>query len=123
LKDNRNNNKGDYILEAIGMKKHYGGVYALDNVDLHLKHNEIIGIVGDNGAGKSTLIKMISGVLPMDDGEIYFEGKKVKINSPKDAYNLGIETVYQDLNLIDLHNVAFNVFLGRETSEKGPLRF
>lgn len=123
MKDNGNNKKGDYILEAIGIKKRYGGVYALDNVDLHLKHNEIVGIVGDNGAGKSTLIKIISGVLPMDDGEIRFEGKKVKINSPKDAYNLGIETVYQDLNLIDLHNATFNVFLGRETAVKGPLRF
>ena len=56
-------NKNDYILEALNISKHFGGVYALDNVDLHLKRNEILGLVGDNGAGKSTLIKIISGVL------------------------------------------------------------
>lgn len=107
-------NKNEYILEAIGIKKHFGGVYALDNVDLKLKHNEILGIVGDNGAGKSTLIKIISGALKRDEGEIYFEGEKVRINRPKDAYELGIETVYQNLNLVDLQSPIANVFLGRE---------
>jgi fructose transport system ATP-binding protein len=114
------NNK--YILEAIGIKKHFGGVYALDNVDLQLKHNEILGIVGDNGAGKSTLIKIISGALKSDKGEIYFEGKKVRINNPKDAHNLGIETVYQNLGLVDLQNPAANVFLGREVCYCGILK-
>lgn len=123
MEDQGNNKKGEYILEAIGIKKHFGGVYAIDNVDLRLKYNEILGIVGDNGAGKSTLIKIISGFLPMDDGEIYFEGEKVNINDPKDAFNLGIETVYQDLNLINIQNVIFNVFLGREINVRGPLRF
>lgn len=104
----------EYILEAIGIKKHFGGVYALDNVDLHLKHNEILGLVGDNGAGKSTLIKIISGILKKDEGEIYFDGKKVNINNPKNARTLGIETVYQNLNLVDIKNIPFNIFLGRE---------
>ncbi|MHB8278531.1 MAG: ATP-binding cassette domain-containing protein [Candidatus Humimicrobiaceae bacterium] len=123
MEDKGNNKKGEYILEAIGLKKHFGGVYALDNVDLRLKYNEILGVVGDNGAGKSTLIKIISGFLTMNEGEIYFEGKKVNINNPKDAYNLGIETVYQDLNLIDIQNAVFNVFLGREINVRSPLRF
>ncbi len=101
----------EYILEATGIKKHFGGVYALDNVDLHLKHNEILGIVGDNGAGKSTLIQIISGVIKKDEGEIYFDGNKVNIDSAKDARNLGIETVYQNLNLIDNQNPSFNIDL------------
>ncbi len=115
-------NKDDYILEALGISKHFGGVYALDNVDLQLKHNEILGLVGDNGAGKSTLIKIISGILKQDSGDIYFKGEKVNIENPKDASELGIETVYQDLSLVDPRNVPFNIFLGREIKYKGPLR-
>ena len=113
----------EYILEAIGIKKHFGGVYALANVDLQLKHNEILGIVGDNGAGKSTLIKIISGILKKDEGEIYFEGNKVNIDKPRDARALGIETVYQDLKLVDLQNPAFNIFLGREVCYGGILKY
>ena len=113
----------EYILEANGIKKHFGGVYALDDVDLHLKHNEILGIVGDNGAGKSTLIKIISGILKKDEGEIYFDGNKVNIDNPKDARNLGIETVYQDLSLVDLQNPSFNIFLGREVFYSGILKY
>lgn len=113
----------EYIFEANGIKKHFGGVYALDDVDLHLKHNEILGIVGDNGAGKSTLIKIISGVLKKDEGEMYFEGNKVNIDNAKDARDLGIETVYQNLNLIDNQNPSFNIFLGRELSYGGILKY
>jgi fructose transport system ATP-binding protein len=113
----------EYVLEANGIKKHFGGVYALDDVDLHLKHNEILGIVGDNGAGKSTLIKIISGILKKDEGEIYFDGNKVNIDNPKDARNLGIETVYQDLSLVDLQNPSFNIFLGREVFYGGILKY
>jgi|AntAceMinimDraft_17_1070374.scaffolds.fasta_scaffold04675_6 ABC-type sugar transport system ATPase subunit len=113
----------EYILEINGIKKHFGGVYALDDVELHLKHNEILGIVGDNGAGKSTLIKIISGALKKDEGEIYFEGNKVNISDPKDARNLGIETVYQDLNLVDIQNPSFNIFLGREVCYGGILKY
>ena len=111
----------EYILEVSGIKKHFGGVYALDDVDLQLKHDEILGIVGDNGAGKSTLIKIISGALKRDEGEIYCEGKKVKIDNPKDAHSLGIETVYQNLSLVDLQNPSVNVFLGREVCYGGIL--
>lgn len=116
-------NKSKYILEARGISKHFGGVYALDSVDLTLKHNEVLGLVGDNGAGKSTLIKVISGVIKKDKGDIYFDGEKVNIKNPRDAYDLGIETVYQNLNLVDLQNVVFNIFLGREMKSKGLLKF
>ena len=112
----------EYILEANGIKKHFGGVYALDDVELHLKYNEILGIVGDNGAGKSTLIKIISGALKKDEGEIYFEGDKVNICNPRDARNLGVETVYQNLSLVDSQNPPFNVFLGREVCYGGILK-
>ncbi len=115
--------KNEYILEAVGIRKHFGGVYAVDNVDLRLKHNEILGLVGDNGAGKSTLIKIISGILKKDEGEIYVDGQKVDIDNPNDANNLGIETVYQDLNLIDNQNVPFNIFLGREIIYGGLLKY
>ena len=123
INNSKKNNNNEYILEAIGIKKHFGGVYALDNVDLRLKYNEILGIVGDNGAGKSTLIKIISGVLKRDEGDIYFEGKKIDIDKPKDASKLGIETVYQDLSLVDLQNVPFNIFLGRENTYGGLLKY
>lgn len=112
---------GEYILEAVGISKHFGGVVALNNVDLRLKHGEILGLVGDNGAGKSTLVKIISGILRKDEGDIYIEGKKVSIEEPKDAEDLGIETVYQDLCLVDYQNVPFNIFLGREIKYKGLL--
>jgi len=113
----------EYILEAIGITKHFGGVYALDNVDLNLRRGEILGLVGDNGAGKSTLIKIISGILRKDGGEIYFEGKKVNINNPVDSQRLGIETVYQDLSLVNNQNAPFNIFLGRELIYGGVIKY
>src|SRR4030042_1670442 len=113
----------EYILEAIGITKHFGGVYALDNVDLNLRHGEILGLVGDNGAGKSTLIKIISGILRKDGGDIYFEGKKENINNPVDSQRLGIETVYQDLSLVNNQNAPFNIFLGRELTYGGVIKY
>lgn len=109
------------ILQIKGISKHFGGIVALNNVDMELMEGEILGIVGDNGAGKSTLIKIISGVYQKDSGEIYFKGKKVEINDPKDAIALGIETVYQDLALVDTLDLPANMFLGREMRYKGLL--
>ncbi|MCL5071105.1 MAG: ATP-binding cassette domain-containing protein [Actinobacteria bacterium] len=107
--------KNEYILEVRNICKNFGGVRALDNVNLKVKKGEVLAIVGDNGAGKSTLIKIISGVIQKDSGEIVFEDKKAEINSPVDAKKLGIETVYQDLALIDIFNIPLNIFLGRES--------
>ena len=104
----------EYILEVKNITKKYGGVMALDNVSLSVKKGEVLAIVGDNGAGKSTLIKIISGVIPKDSGEIFYKGKKVEINSPLDARKLGMETVYQDLALIDIFNIPLNIFISRE---------
>src|SRR5690554_4320045 len=94
--------------------KHFGTVTALKNVNFNVQNNEIVGLVGDNGAGKSTLIKILTGVFPPDKGEILFEGKKINLSSPKIARDLGIETVHQNLALIDLMSIARNFFLGRE---------
>jgi fructose transport system ATP-binding protein len=113
--------KDEYILQVRGISKHFGGVVALKNVDLELRKGEILAIVGDNGAGKSTLIKILTGVYQKDSGEIYFDGKKVKIENPLDAKNLGIETVYQDLALVDQLDVPSNIFLGRWIRRKDIL--
>ncbi len=114
-------NSGNYpILEMRGIYKYFGGVHALENVDFELYPQEIVALVGDNGAGKSTLIKIISGVYTADRGEIYLEGKRIQIQSPSDARALGIETVYQELALVETRDVAANFFLGREPT-KGRL--
>ncbi|NQV00479.1 MAG: sugar ABC transporter ATP-binding protein [Parcubacteria group bacterium] len=104
----------EVILETIVLEKHFGGIKAVDKVDLKLYRNEILGIVGDNGAGKSSLIKTITGVYRKDGGEIFVSGKKVEIHNTRDAKELGIETVYQDKGLIQILDATSNLFLGRE---------
>jgi D-xylose transport system ATP-binding protein len=105
-----------------GIVKRYGGVRALDGADLALRPREIHALVGDNAAGKSTLIKVLSGAVPMDSGEILFEGRAVHVRGPRDAKALGIETVYQDLALADNLDVSANIFLGRELVRGGVAR-
>ena len=102
------------VLEARGIAKHYGGVVALDGVDLTLHEGEVLAIVGDNGAGKSTLVKAITGAIPRTGGTIRFDGREVQIDSPTDAKEAGIETVYQDLALVNEISITKNLFLGRE---------
>ena len=102
------------ILKMIGISKKFGSVQALHQVNFELYPNEILGLLGDNGAGKSTLIKIISGVYPPDEGQIFIEGKEVRILDPAHAKVLGIETVYQDLALATKMNISENIFLGRE---------
>jgi ABC-type sugar transport system ATPase subunit len=109
----------EYLAELRNISKHFGGVKALDRVNFKIAHNEIVGLVGDNGAGKSTLIKILSGVYPSDEGDIYFNGENVEINNPKDAKELGIETVYQDLALAPNIGAYQNMFLGREIHKAG----
>ena len=109
------------ILEVRNIKKRFGGVEALKGVSFQLEEGEILGIVGDNGAGKSTLIKIIAGVHEKDEGEILVYGRPVSIREPKDAKQLGIETVYQDLALVDELDIPANIFLGREETFLGRL--
>src|SRR5215470_15070753 len=105
---------GEPRLRMRGISKSFGAVRALYKTDFEVYAGEVVGLVGDNGAGKSTLIKVISGVGPADEGEIFLEGRKVSIPNPQAANNLGIETVYQDLALCDNLDVVANLFLGRE---------
>lgn len=92
----------------------FGGIRAVDHVSLDLYPGEVVGLLGHNGAGKSTLIKILSGAYQMDSGEILINGKHAEINSPRDARNHNIETIYQTLALADNLDAASNLFLGRE---------
>ena len=103
-----------YLLATKGLSKYYGGLCALDQVSLGVKHGEILALVGDNGAGKSTLIKALSGALQPDRGEVLMEGEPILLKTPRDATERGIEAVHQSLGLVDELDVPQNVFLGRE---------
>jgi simple sugar transport system ATP-binding protein len=101
------------------INKFFGRVQALNDVTLSVRRNEIVGLLGDNGAGKSTLIKILSGALRADSGDIYIDGSKVDIRNTTDAIAQGIETIYQDSALVTQLSIARNLFLGREPV-KGP---
>jgi len=109
----------NYIIQARNITKYFGSVVALENVDFELKDGEILGLVGDNGAGKSTLIKILSGAELPTGGTLEVFSKPVNIRNPRDAFELGIETIYQDLALFDNLDFAQNIFAGREYKSKG----
>ena len=102
------------LLRLVGVGKNFGPVRALTDINLDVPVGQVTALVGDNGAGKSTLIKTIAGIWTQDSGEILWEGKPVRLHSPKDASALGIATVYQDLALADNLDIVQNMFLGRE---------
>ena len=105
------------------IEKHFGNVIALAGVSFDVMAGECHCLLGDNGAGKSTFIKIMSGVHQPTKGEMFVEGERVTINSPRDAMNLGIATVYQDLAMIPLMSVTRNFFMGREpTRGWGPMK-
>ena len=106
------------LLELRGISKSFGSVQALTDVDFEVREGEVMALVGDNGAGKSTLIKCVAGIHPMDEGQIFFDGNPVSIHGPRDAANLGIEVVYQDLALCDNLDVVQNMYLGREARSR-----
>ena len=97
------------VLEAINLTKRYGRVVALDRADFELYPSEILAVIGDNGAGKSTLIKALSGAVIPDSGVIRLDGEQINFNSPIDARNKGIETVYQNLALSPALSIADNI--------------
>jgi D-xylose transport system ATP-binding protein len=107
------------LLELKGISKRFGAVQALSQVDFEASAGEVVALVGDNGAGKSTLIKTLSGILPIDEGQVFFEGRPVKLEGPQSASALGIATVYQDLALCDNLDVVGNLFLGQEVRAGG----
>ena len=109
------------IIELIEIQKSFGPVEVLKGVNFQARAGEITALVGDNGAGKSTLIKGLAGIQPYDSGEIRFDGSRVDIHSPRQAADLGIEVVYQDLALCDNLDIVQNMFLGREEVRKVSL--
>jgi ABC-type sugar transport system ATPase subunit len=108
-------------LEVRGLTKAFGSVHALRGVSFVLRRGEVLGLLGDNGAGKSTLVKCISGVLRPDEGAILVDGDEVQINGAQRARELGIETVYQDLALVNTLDVSANLFLNREAPSRNRL--
>ncbi len=108
----------DLLLDVVNISKSFGTIMALDRVNFSVRRQEVVGLLGDNGAGKSTLVKTISGFHRPDEGEIYVEGRRAIISSPADSRKLGIETIYQDLALVDDLSVYRNIFLARELRRK-----
>jgi simple sugar transport system ATP-binding protein len=106
------------IIAVRHLHKWYSGVHALKGVSLDVPRGQALGLVGDNGAGKSTLIQILSGLHRPDEGEVMVEGRQVQIRNPRDAMELGIETIYQYNSMVPIMSIARNMFIGRE-----PLRF
>lgn len=106
--------ENDYIIQANNIHKSFGGLHALTDVSLDIRCGEIVGLVGDNAAGKSTLMKILTGTYQADEGRIFFEGEEVFITNPRVSKQLGIEMIYQDLELCQNLDVPANLFLGRE---------
>jgi D-xylose transport system ATP-binding protein len=109
------------LLSLRGVSKRFGPVQALTRVDLDIPPGKVTALIGDNGAGKSSLIKTISGLWAPDDGEIRWNGKPVHLSGPRDAEELGIKTIYQDLALCDNLDIVQNMFLGHEPVVHGLL--
>ncbi len=106
------------IIKVQNLHKWYSGVHALKGISLDFQANEAVGLIGDNGAGKSTLINILSGAQTADEGEIIVEGKAVRISNPRDAMDLGVETIYQYNSMVPTMSIARNLFIGRE-----PLKY
>lgn len=106
------------LLEVLNVEKRFSGVHALRGVDLSIAAGEVVAVVGENGAGKSTLMKILAGVQQPDLGQIKVDGRAATIDSCREAMDLGIVLIHQELNLADNLDIASNIFLGRE-----PLRF
>ena len=108
----------EVLLEVRNLSKNFGAVQALADLSMKVSAGEVVALAGDNGAGKTTLIKAISGVYKPSGGEILLRGEPVHFNSPQEAREKGIETIYQDLALADNLSIGANIFLGREPMRK-----
>ena len=101
------------ILKVDHVSKSFPGTLALDDVSVEFQSGKVNALIGKNGSGKSTLVKIINGVQPPTKGEIYLDDQKLEFADPKDAFDKGISTVYQELSLVMGMTVAENIFLGR----------
>jgi simple sugar transport system ATP-binding protein len=115
------------LLEMRNISKYFGGLCAVSRVDFSVGRGEVVGLVGDNAAGKSTLMKILAGAYSPSEGEMYFEGVRVRFRDPQDARGAGIEMLFQDLALVPELDVAENLFLGKEVFKtlfgKVPVKF
>ena len=109
------------LLKMENISKSFPGVKALSNVQLDLHNGEVLALVGENGAGKSTLMKILTGIHQKDEGTITLQGNEINVTSPKQAQELGISIIHQELNLMKDLSIAENIFIGREP--KGALNF
>ncbi len=109
----------DVVLRAQGISKHFPGVKALQNVDFSLRKGEIMALLGENGAGKSTLVKTLTGVYQRDAGDIFLDGQSISPQNTAHAQQLGIGTVYQEVNLLPNMSVMDNLFIGNEPKKWG----
>ena len=110
------------LLTAVGVRKQFPGVLALDDVSVAVGRGEVLAVVGENGAGKSTLMKVIAGVYQPDAGEVALDGRPVRFAGPLDAMRAGVSLIHQELNLAENLSVQDNLFLGREKTVGGPLK-
>jgi simple sugar transport system ATP-binding protein len=106
------------LLEARNIVKRYGSFTALSDMNFSVGRAEVVALLGDNGAGKSTLVKMLSGINPPTSGEIYVNGKLTPLNSRAASEAAGIETIYQDIALVDSMSITRNIFMGREVTTR-----
>jgi len=110
--------KMNFLIKVKGVKKSFGSIDALKEVNLEIGYNEIVGIIGDNGAGKSTLIKILTGVYSPDNGELYWKGQKLNKLTVSLARKLGVVTVFQDRALSEQHSIWRNIFMGKELTNR-----
>jgi ribose transport system ATP-binding protein len=106
------------LLEMKNITKIFPGVRALDKVSLRLEEGEVLALLGENGAGKSTLIKVLGGAHSVDSGEIFIKNRLIKLNTPAQAWEMGISIIYQEFNLIPELTVRENIFLGKEKTKR-----
>lgn len=109
----------ELILKISNLSKHFGGIYALNNVSLEVKYGEVHALVGENGAGKSTLMNILVGIILRDEGEVWFKGEKVVFDTPMQSIKAGIAIIHQELAMLPTLNVIDNMFMGRIESKTG----
>ena len=112
------NKESNFLIEAQNISKYFGNVKALENVNLKIGENKIIGLLGDNGSGKSTFIKILTGVYAPTKGKLLWKGKEIKRLTVQMARNLGIATVFQDKGLAPQQSIWRNIFIGKELINK-----